>query len=344
MRGRLVNRSLREEAVTLIRQACDEGARRAVACAELGISGRTFERWCKQLDDQRQYRDVVPTNKLSAAERQNIIDIATSSDYCDLPACKIVPILADNGQYIASESTFYRILREERLLAHRSRARKATHKKPQPHTAHKANQVWCWDITYCPSNIRGQFYYLYLILDLYSRKVVGWTLETEQNDQFAALLIEETCQKEGVMKDSLVLHSDNGGPMKGATMLAKLEDLGVLPSFSRPRVSDDNPFAESIFRTLKYRPNFPYQTKFNSIDDARIWVEKFVSWYNDEHLHSGLKFITPAQRHDGKDSEVMDNRKQIYAAARQKHPERWRGEIRNWRVLPDNCVISTAPT
>ena len=124
-------------------------------------------------------------------------------------------MLADNGEYIASESTFYRILREERLLAHRSRARKATHKRPQPHTAHKANQVWCWDITYCASNIRGQFYYLYLILDLYSRKIVGWTLEAEQNDQFSALLIEETCQKEGITKDSLVLHSDNGGPMKG---------------------------------------------------------------------------------------------------------------------------------
>lgn len=172
--------------------------------------------------------------------------------------------------------------------------------------------------------------------DPYSRKVVGWTIHEVEASEHSANLIKQSCLDEGVMQNQLILHSDNGSPMKGVTMLAMLERLGVTPSFSRPSVSDDNPYSESLFKTFKYHPDFPMTEKFENIQGARAWTEKFVSWYNTRHLHSALKFVTPLQRHTGKDFAILDKRHEVYEKAKARHPERWAGKTRNW--APDLIV------
>jgi putative transposase len=173
-----------------------------------------------------------------------------------------------------------------------------------------------------------------MILDVYSRKIVGVTVGAEESMQTSAALIEQTCAREGVAPDTLVLHSDNGAPMKGCTMLAMLESLGAPASFSRPRVSDDNPYSESLFRTMKYRPSYPHKP-FVSLEEARAWVESFVDWYNDEHLHSGVKYVTPNVRHAGSDKALLAHRHSVYTKARARNPTRWSRQIRNWEPVTE---------
>jgi len=337
----LLNPAQRKQAVDLIEEAFQGGARRAKACDLFGLSLRTLERWEKEegLIDKRASVQRSPANKLTQEERDNVLHIANSPLYQNLPPCKIVPQLADAGQYIASESTFYRILREENQLKHRQLSRSPQHHKPAEYRAYAPNQVWTWDITYLPSQVQGLYFYLYLIVDIFSRKVVGWTVHAEQLSDHAAPLIKQTCLDEQVERAQIVLHSDNGKPMKGVTMLAMLESLGVLPSFSRPSVSDDNPYSEALFRTLKYHPSFPLADRFSTLTDARIWCETFVTWYNKAHLHSGLKFVTPDQRHTGEDHLILENRHIVYEIAKQAHPERWSGTTRNW-ILPNIVTLN----
>lgn len=167
-------------------------------------------------------------------------------------------------------------------------------------------------------------------MDIYSRKIVGWEVcENESSEQAADILRKTKLAEAMASSDEVVLHSDNGGPMKGATMLATMQKPGVVPSFSRPGVSNDNPFSESLFKTLKYVPAYPTKP-FESVDDARQWVAKFTEWYNHTHHHSGLKFVTPEQRHNGEDKAILKKRKAVYEEAKRKHPERWSGETRNW--------------
>jgi len=332
-RGRLVSPQDRNMAIQLIEEACDHGARKRKACELLDISLRTIERWEKNgAMDQRKGADRQVGNKLSEEEKQMILNTVNTIEYRDLPPCQIVPRLADKGIYIASESTIYRILRKEKQLMHRGLTKPVKHKRPEPHKATGPNQLWSWDITFLPSQVRGLYFYLYLIMDVYSRKIVGWSIHYEQSSDHAADLIQQTCIDEGIKQDQIVLHSDNGSPMKGATMLVMLEKLGVVPSFSRPSISDDNPFSEALFKTLKYHPTFPLTDRFETIFDARMWVVRFSRWYNDEHMHSGLKFITPHQRHTGRDKKIMADRHSVYLQAREKRPERWSGKTRNWRL------------
>jgi putative transposase len=241
-----------------------------------------------------------------------------------------VPKLADISIFVASESSVYRVLRRRRLVRHRDRSRPRTHRRPRELVATGPNQVWAWDITYLPAEVCGTFWYLYAILDVWSRKLVGWAVHDVQRDERAAELIDTTCAREGVVRNQLALHADNGVAMKGKTMLAKLEQLGVVSSFSRPRVCDDNPFPEALVRTLKYRPGYP-DKPFASIDDARRWVTAFVRWYNDDHQHSGILFVTPSQRHAGHDTAILAHRDEVYRAARQRHPGRWSRGARNWK-------------
>jgi putative transposase len=242
---------------------------------------------------------------------------------------EIVPMLADRGIYIASESSFYKVLREQQLLAHRLNSNPPKHERPKELIAHAPNQVWSWDITYLKSPVLGMFYYLYMVVDIYSRKIIDWEIRDRESVETSSMLLARACQQEGVEKDQLFLHSDNGGPMKGATMLATLQKLGVVASFSRPKVSDDNPYSESLFRTLKYRPTYPTRA-FKSIEDAVIWVEGFVQWYNYEHLHSGIRFVTPASRHALQDQAILERRALTYSEARRKNPARWIKKTRNW--------------
>ena len=280
----------------------------------------------------------VPSNKLSVEERQVILAVSNSPTFRSLPPSQIVPILADEGRYLASESTFYRVLREAQQQHHRGRSKAPHHKPLSTHCASGPNQVWCWDITWLPGPVRGLFYYLYLVLDLYSRKIVAWEVHESEASELAAQLIHKACLTEGIVAQPLVLHSDNGSPMKGTSMLETLRWLGVTPSFSRPRVSNDNAYAESVFRTCKYRPDYPVNG-FASIDEARAWVLSFSRWYNTEHKHSGLKFTTPEQRHTGVATAILAHRKHIYREAREHHPNRWRGDIRNWE-LPEKVWLN----
>jgi transposase InsO family protein len=192
------------------------------------------------------------------------------------------------------------------------------------------NQVWTWDITYLATTVRGVFFYLYLIMDIYSRKIVGWEVYATESAEQAASVFGKAHLRAGVPPGCLVLHSDNGSPMKGGVMLTTLHRLGVVASFSRPAMSNDNPYSESLFNTLKGHPIFP-DKPFEDLQEARTWTQEFVEWYDTEHHHSALKFVTPDQRHRGEDIDLLAQRHLLYQAARDQHPERWSGATRNWQ-------------
>ena len=318
----------------LVDEAIVDGARQDTAIEALGLSVRTLQRWRRQDEgaDRRRGPHTAPSNKLTLAERDRVLGIANAPEFRDLSPQQIVPRLADQGDYIASESTFYRVLREQGQITHRAPSRPATSRRPREHVATGPCQVWSWDITYLKSPILGQFFYLYLILDVWSRKIVAATVHGEESNEHASRLFVQACRRLGLDPNGLVLHSDNGGPMKGATMLATLQNLGVVTSFSRPRVSDDNPYSEALFRTLKYRPGFPSQP-FASLKAAQCWVDDFASWYNTEHLHSAIRFITPDDRHFGREADILAQRHLVYEQARQATPERWAQNTRNWQPV-----------
>lgn len=318
----------------LVEEAVRSGARCEPACEVLGLTTRTLQRWRQQPGggDRRQGPNREPSNKLSAAERQSVLEILNAAEYCDLSPNQIVPRLADENLYVASEATMYRLLREEELAAHRQRSRPAVSRRPKQHAATGPCQVFSWDITYLCSPVRGRFFYLYLILDVWSRKIMGAEVYREESMERAAELFEATCRRHDLDPEGIVLHSDNGGPMKGSTMLATLQNLGVVASFSRPRVSDDNPYSEALFRTLKYRPEYPSRP-FASLEEAKLWVEGFVQWYNTQHRHSAIRFVTPDQRHDGREREILNQRQRVYERARRKNPRRWSGQTRNWEPV-----------
>jgi len=241
-------------------------------------------------------------------------------------------MLADRGVYVASESTFYRLLRAKELLNHRENSHPPLHHRPLELIANAPNQIWSWDITYLKSDVLGFFFYLYMAIDIYSRKIVAWEVAEYESAETASKMIKKACLREGIQKNNLFIHSDNGGPMKAATMLATLKRLGVMPSFSRPNVSDDNAFSEALFKTLKYRPWYPSKP-FESASAASNWVENFVKWYNTEHLHSGINFVTPEDRHQGKDILILEKRKAVYEQAKLQNPKRWSSEIKNWEPV-----------
>ena len=319
----------------LVNDAVAAGARRERACLQVGLAERSVQRWRRADvgDDRRAGPRTIMANALSPAERAHVLEVVNSPEYRDLPPKQVVPRLADDGRYIGSESTIYRILRAEGQDAHRGRAKPRTARSVDAHVATAANQVWSWDITYLLSSLRGRFFYLYLVEDVWSRRIVGFEVHAEECMVASSAFMRATCAAEKVDPKGLVLHSDNGGPMKGSTMLATLQHLGIVPSFSRPSVSDDNPFIESLFRTLKYRPEYPHKP-FETIEAARAWVTTFVAWYNAEHRHSGIRFVTPDQRHDGRETDVLANRVHVYERARRRHPNRWSRGTRNWTPAP----------
>lgn len=331
----------RLEIVADIKQAQDSGCRIKKACEISGIGVRTFERWRKTpTGDQRRGPNSVPANKFSEAEREQVLAMANSPEYRDKSPAQIVPQLADQGVYLASESSFYRILKAAGQDAHRGRSKPATRSKPKELIASAPRQVFSWDITFLKSNVAGMFFYLYLVIDIYSRKIVGFEVHDTQTSDHASAMIAKICREENIIPNEVILHSDNGKPMKGATMLATLQRLGIVPSFSRPSVSDDNPFSEALFRTLKYSPKYPFKP-FESTESANKWMSEFVRWYNEEHLHSGINFVTPSSRHSGKDQSILEARHKVYQLARSKRPERWSSGTRNWSHTKDvflNCL------
>ena len=317
--------------LALVEDAIVSGATLDAACAALSLSVRTVRRW-KDVDggeDGRAGPLTTPEHALSPAERAAIIETANSPEFRDLSPKQIVPRLADQGVYLASESSFYRVLHAEGLMAHREPSRPRTNKKPNAYVATAPGQVWTWDITYLRGPTRGSFLYLYLTVDIFSRKIVSADVHAEESMDLAATMVECSCEREGVDPTRLVLHADNGGPMKGSTMLATLQRLGVVASFSRPHVSDDNPYVEALFRTLKFRPGYP-RKPFESLEHARTWVTQFVAWYNGEHLHSAIRYVTPNDRHERRDKALLARRRVLYMKAKRLKPRRWTRGIRNW--------------
>jgi transposase InsO family protein len=339
-RGRSIPLETREKVIALIDQAVVNGARSEQACHLVGIHLRTSQRWSrdKGLLDKRTFRKLTPPNKLSAIERCKIISIVSSNEYSALPPCQIVPRLADKGLYVASEATFYRILREDKLLRHRQRSRPKSRQKPRELIAYGPNQVWCWDVTYLPSTIKGIFYYLYLVMDIFSRKIVGWTVQPVESCEHASWLFQDICRAEKIDKNQISLHSDNGAIMKGSTLLATLQMLGIIPSFSRPAVSNDNPYSEALFKTLKYCPEFP--GSFGCIEDSRAFLRGFVNWYNAEHRHSGINRLTPESLHYGRAEEVIDHRNKVLEGAYARNPSRFKNRIPSAGEVPTAVWIN----
>jgi putative transposase len=321
----------RTETLNLLEEAMAAGARQAQACVVIGVPARTIQRWraLPAQGDRRPQRVQSPPSQLSDIERQQIIKIVNSAEFGHLPPSQIVPQLADRGIYVGSESTIYRILRSVGQIRHRGTSNAPAWKKPEPLRASAPNQVYSWDITYLPTTVRGRHYYLYLFLDIFSRKVVGWAVYENELSDLAADVLRDVCVREKIKPGQMVLHSDNGNPMKGASMLAMMQELGVARSLSRPAVSNDNPYSESQFNTLKSHPAYP-RKPFADLVQARMWVQKFVHWYNESHRHSGIRFVTPSQRHAGLDANILKHREQVYASARSRNPNRWSAGIRNW--------------
>ncbi|MHA0273256.1 IS3 family transposase [Enterobacter ludwigii] len=323
-RGRLTPLDERQLFIQWINEAVAAGARRVVACREVDLSLRTWQRWQTQPEDRR--ADAVrpmPANRLSVEEEQQIRTLCHQPEYAGLPPSQIVPRLADKGIYLASESSFYRVLRRHGEVHQRGRQMKATRvKAPTTYTATGPCQVWTWDITWLPSVVRGRWYYLYLVEDVFSRKITGAEVHETESGEQAAVLMPRTVLRERCYRQPLVLHADNGAAMKSQTLQMKLTELNISPSHSRPRVSNDNAYVESLFRTLKYVPRWP-SSGFNTQEEARVWVNKFTRWHNEEHRHSGIGYVTPLERHTGEDK--------AYQAAKAANPGRWSRQTRNWQ-------------
>lgn len=331
--------------VSALDEAQTAGARLHSACLVVGVSARTIQRWRRHPDgdDRRCGPRHRPGNALSTREETQIVALMTSAEYRHLSPKQLVPRLADAGRYLASESTMYRLKRRIGVgLRQRPLLRTEVTRATTVHRAWRPNQVWSWDITYLPTVIRGQFLRLYLVMDVWSRRIVGWEIHDHETAERAAALIQRICAESGVDLTGLVLHSDNGKPMRGNTMIATLQWLGIVPSFSRPHVCNDNPYSEALFRTLKQTPAYP-RLPFASTDAARQWVERFVSWYNTAHRHSAIRYVTPDQRHTGAEIPVLTRRRVLYERARERTPERWSGKTRNWTPL-GAVLLNPEPT
>jgi len=245
----------------------------------------------------------------------------------------VIPALAEEGVYIASEATAYRVLHKHNMQKHRTNKRPPTSKRPSELVATGPDQVYCWDITYLRRAVLGTFFYLYLVTDIFSRRVVAARVYEVEDDEHSAELFAEVQRREGLVPGQTTLHSDNGPAMKGATLKATLEKLGVLASYSRPGVSDDNPYVESLFGTMKTRVGYP-RKPFETLEEAQAWVDAFVRWYNEEHRHSALNWVTPMARHLGQERELLAHREATYEKARRRNPQRWSRHIRNCDPAP----------
>ena len=345
--------------IELIGEANVAGAGLVSACREIGICLRTLKRWRQAFGgdgdgkDRRKGSPRQVAHRLSEEERQRILLTCNQPEYASLPPGQIVPALADQGLFIGSESSFYRVLHQAGQCHRRGRARLPQKPRSVPRLrADGPNQVWSWDISFLPTTLRGVWLYLYLVVDVWSRKVVAWDVAEAESAEIAADLVQRACLKERYHRPSgfgsrqcqqppLILHADNGNAMRGATLESRLEEMGVLRSFSRPRVSNDNPYSESLFRTVKYRPNYPSRP-FASKDEACEWVAAFVDWYNHRHRHSGIKFVTPHQRHSGTATAICKQRAHVYEKAHRANPTRWSRSTRCWHQ-PEEVWINKPP-
>jgi len=324
----LIGESDRERSIVLIQEAMGDGACLKQTCETIGISGRTYQRWKSgSIEDKRKGAEKNIPRKLTEEERQEIISVSCSSEFKDSNPYDIFINLLEKETYIASISSFYRVLKEENLLHHRSNRRPRTNRSTPPEAvATGPNQVWTWDITWLPTKVRGIFQYSYMIQDIWDKNIVGWEIHDSEDERHAKALFEKTMCEQGFPE--VHIHSDNGNPMKGISLLSMLYDLGCKNSFSRPRVSNDNPFIESFFGTMKCSVKYP--GRFKNITEARIWMADFVDWYNTNHRHSGIYYFTPQQMRTGKYQKIAGVRNKTMLEAMKRNPSRWSRPAKQW--------------
>lgn len=323
--------------VALLQEGIRRGASAKAIAGLFGLATRTLRRWGVMIrsegfsHDRRKGAPRHVGHRFSREEREIVLATVIDPRFADLTPSQIVAILAEEGLYVGSESTIYRIMRQEGLLNHRGRSRPPREpREPPVLEATGIHQVLAWDITLMPGPVKGQFYYLYMVMDVWSRRILGVEVHERECSELASTFFDRVCRDEGISKENAaILHSDNGAPMRSFTLAAKMTELGVSLSFSRPRVSNDNAYAESWFRTMKYHQSYPLR-RFRDLLSVKAWVDGFVGWYNAEHRHSGIKYVTPNQRHYGQAEAICAIRQQTYEEARQKNPQRWSRQTRDW--------------
>jgi putative transposase len=319
----------RMRAIKLIDEAVNNSARRKKACEMLDITIRTYWRWKKgPSGDRRKGADKRVARKLTDQERKAIIDQCCSSQNKDKTPYEVYfSLLEEDSLYIASISSFYRVLGAANKLHHRGNCKpRKKHSQPPEVIATGPNQVWCWDITWLATEVKGLYLYAYTIIDIWDKSIVGWDIHDREDAELARDLFQRMKSKFNL--HGIHLHSDNGNPMKGMTLLAFLYSMKVSVSRSRPRVSNDNPFIESFFKTMKYSVCYP--GRFKGLEHARSWMADFINWYNNNHRHSGINYVTPAQMRSGMHHEIFTARNEVIQAAYEKHPERWSKKPKQW--------------
>lgn len=330
--------------------AVDEWAPRlgeTQACAAFAVSARTRRHRRQTAQGRATPRPsratgcprVLPAWRIPDGERERIVAVLCEPRFCDLAPAQIYHRLLDDGTYVCSIRQMYRLLNEQGLVRDRRRGHKRSpgHGAPQVH-ATASNMAWSWDISRLAGPEARVYFFLYLIIDVYSRKIVGWSIDTVESDKVARRLINITAKREGINPDTLVLHSDRGAQMTSLTVADLLEKLGVTRSLSRPRVSNDNPYSEAAFKTVKYRPDYP--KRFGDIGTARVWMRKFTAWYNADHYHSGIGYHHPADVHNGTAPATATKRQTVLDAAYQAHPDRFRNKPPAAPALPTEAWIN----
>ena len=311
----------------------------SATCQALGVPRSSFYR-ARQPKPAPKPRPM-PERALKPREKEQVRQVLNSEPFQDSAPREVYATLLDAGQYLCSWRTMYRILKEHQLVRERrNQLRHPTYTKPEL-LATGPNQLWSWDITKLRGPAKWTYYYLYVILDVYSRYVTGWLIAECESARLAEQLIAQTCTKQEIVPDQLTLHADRGSAMKSKPVALLLADLGVTKTHSRPYVSNDNPYSEAQFKTMKYRPSYP--ERFGSIQDARAWARPFFHWYNHEHYHSGLALLTPATVHYGQAQAVLERRQETLQAAYAAHPERFVRGVPRPPSLPMEVWINEPP-
>lgn len=320
-------------------QELAEGIGTVAACRALGVSRATFYRRKTPRQGLKARRYSRPVRALSPEERAEVMELVHSSRFVDLAPREIVAMLEDEGRYLCSVRTMYRLLQEHGEVRERRHiARRPVYQKPEL-IATGPNQVWSWDITLLKGPVRSARYHLYVVLDIYSRLVVGWTVDTRESELVAADLLDRCCAEQEILPGQLTIHADGGPSMTSKSVSELLREMGVTESHSRPYVKNDNPFSEAQFKTLKYRPDFP--ERFASLAHAEQHCAAFFGWYNHEHRHSGILMLTPASLHYGHAEAILEQRYQTRLKAYEEHPERFARPPR--RLSPPAAVWINPP-
>lgn len=307
-------------------------------CRALGVSRTSLWRAMNPPEKQATKPARKPARALTEAEREAVLDVLHEERFVDMAPAEVWATLIDEGRYLCSMRTMYRILKSEgEVKERRSQRNGRAYQKPEL-LATGPNQVWSWDITKLKGPVKWSYFYLYVIMDISSRYVVGWMVAHRESAALAEKLIKATCLKQGITKDQLTIHADRGSSMKSKCVALLLSDLGITKTHSRPHVSNDNPYSESQFKTLKYRPGFP--ERFGAIEDARGFCRPFFKWYNNDHHHFGIALMTPAMVHYGQAEEVTKKRQAVLDKAYQVYPERFINNVPTAPVLPAAAWIN----